>query len=63
MDPAVYVTEERSSESSMPKHRGMSVQGGIRGWWVGEHPHRSRGRGMGCEGFAGGLGKWIIFEI
>jgi hypothetical protein len=31
------------------------------GWWVGEHPYRSRGRG-GIEGFRGEPGKGITFE-
>jgi hypothetical protein len=33
------------------------------GRWVGEHSHRSRGRGVGIGGFSGELEKWITFEM
>ena len=33
------------------------------GGWVGEHPHRSRGRRDGIEGFQRGNWEWGIFEM
>jgi hypothetical protein len=31
--------------------------------WVGAHPHRSRMKGDGIEGFWGEMGKGITFEM
>ena len=41
-----------SCEGWMSQCRGMPGQGGRSGW-VGEHPHRSMGRGDGIGGFGG----------
>jgi hypothetical protein len=68
MTPAAYVAENclvRHQYSKMPQCRGMPGQGG----WserVGEHPHRSRVRWDGIEGFWGGgwkLVKEITFKM
>jgi hypothetical protein len=45
-----------SYEGMMPQFRGMPGQGGGSGW-VGEHPHRSRGRGDGIESLGWGGGE------
>ena len=56
MAPAAYVAEDClingrgggpwSCEGSMPQHRGMLGGSG----WVGEHPHRTKGREEGIGG-------------
>jgi hypothetical protein len=42
----------------------MPGQGGRSGWvggWVGEHPHRSRGRGYEIGGFQGETREGVTF--
>jgi hypothetical protein len=61
MDPAAYVAEDglvghQWEKRSLVKTQCLSVekgQGGKAGvgGWVGEHPHRSRGRKDGIQGF------------
>ena len=46
-----------SCEGPMLQCRGMPGQGGGGGGWVGEHPHRSRGRRDMIEGCRGEMGK------
>jgi len=36
-----------SCEGSVPQCRKMPERGGLRDWVDREHPHRSRGRGLG----------------
>jgi len=57
MDPWLYLSIcmgrpcGASVGDLMPQGRGTSGWGGGRGEWVGEHPHRSRGRRDGIAGF------------